>query len=54
MSATVNAPPVLNSVKESDAVNLQAMMAVYYGGVGPRDIGNTMSFLGLPGGGLFS
>ena len=28
-------------------------MAVYYNGVGPRDIGNTLSFLGVPGGRTF-
>ena len=33
--------------------NLRAMMAVYYQGMGPRDIGNTMSFLGIPGGHAF-
>ena len=52
MNATVNAaPPIFKSVNKSDAVNVRAMMAVYYGGVGLRDIGNTMSFIGVPGGG---
>ena len=52
MNTTVNAaPPVFKSVNESNAVNVRAMMAVYYGGVGLRDIGNTMSFIGVPGGG---
>ena len=43
----------LHDKKETEDVNLRAMMAVFYQGVGPRDIGNTLSFLGLPGGSSF-
>ena len=38
---------------ESEDINLRAMMVVFYQDVGPRDIGNTISFLGLLGGHYF-
>ena len=34
----------------SDEVNLRSMFSTYYLGTGPVDIGNALSFLGLPGG----
>ena len=39
--------------KETEDIDLHAMMAVFYQGTGPRDIGNTIFFLGLPGGSSF-
>ena len=34
----------------SNEVNLRSMLSTYYLGTGPVDIGNALSFLGLPGG----
>ena len=42
-----------DSDEETNEVNIRAMMAVFYNGVSPRDIGKTMSFLGVPGGCTF-
>ena len=45
-------PPAYSSTS-SQEVNIRAIMAVYYQGAGPRDIGNATSFLGVPGGKTF-
>ena len=39
--------------KQLNELNIRGMMATYYLGVGPRDVGNTLSFLGVPGGLIF-
>ena len=43
--------PLSHTNKEPNELNVRAMVSVYYQGVGPRNIGNTISFLGVPGGG---
>ena len=38
----VNTRSTASDTKDPQAVNIRAMMAVFYNGIGPQDIGNTM------------
>lgn len=53
MCAVQTTAHVVTPVTESKGVNLRAMMAAHYQCVGPRNIENTKSFLGVPGGNTF-
>ena len=56
INASLTASSPSNTPEEtskSEGVNLRAMMAAFYQCGGPRDVGNTMSFLGVPGGNSF-
>lgn len=50
----VNNKPPASDTNESQAVNVCATIAVYYNGVWPQDICNTMPFLGVTGGYIFN
>ena len=46
LTSSPTAPVLTTTVN----LNLRAMMTAFYLGTGPRDVGNALSFLGVPGG----